>query len=368
MGRVFVWEGPAEMARRNVTGKRKSDHLALCLSEDVEFQRKRSWLEHAELIHEAVPELDWSDLDLAVRFLGRTLSLPFCIGAMTGGTAAAAGLNRGLAEVAQEKGIGLALGSQRAMLEDAAAVKSYAVRRYAPDILLLGNIGMSQAMGLKTAAVRALVEDIGADGINLHLNTAMELFQKEGDLPAGRAYRVIGRLARALGEKLIVKETGCGISRETARRLMEVGVRTVDVAGAGGTSWVRVENLRRGGKIGEAGAFEEWGIPTAASLLEVKGLGLRVIASGGLRSGLDVARAVALGAEMGSAALPVLRALKTSGRKGLCEWIDALGRDLRTAMMLAGCGTVRALQRAPLVLSGPLREWAAQRQAGRSRQ
>ena len=339
----------------------------MCLSADVEFQKKSAWLEHVELVHQAVSEVGWPEVDLTARFLGRKLSAPFFIGAMTGGTAEAGRLNRQMAEVAQAMGIGLALGSQRPMLEDARALKSYAVRKYAPDILLLGNIGMAQAMSLKIAAVSALMDDVGADGINLHLNAAMELFQKEGDLPAGGAYRVIGRLAKALGEKLIVKETGCGISRETARRLAEVGVRTVDVAGAGGTSWVRVENLRLGRKPGVGGVFEEWGIPTAASLVEVKGLKLRVIASGGLRSGLDLARAVALGAEMGSAALPVLRVLKKSGRKGLCNWIDSISDGLRTAMMLTGCRTVMELQRTPVILSGPLGEWAAQRERWRKK-
>ena len=350
---------------RAVTRRRKREHLDLCLRCGVEFEHKSPWLDHVELIHQAVPEVAWSSVDLTTRFLGRKLVAPFLIGAMTGGSAESGRLNRRLAEVAAEKGVGLALGSQRPMLEDAREAKGFAVRKWAPDILLLGNIGMAQAMRLKTGAVRKLIEDVGADGINLHLNTAMELFQKEGDLPVGGAYRIIGRLARALGKRLIVKETGCGLSRETAGRLAEVGVRSVDVAGAGGTSWVRVENLRRGDASEESRLFEEWGIPTAASLLEMKGLGLHVIASGGLRSGLDLARAMVLGAELGSAALPVLRVLHAGGKRGLCRWIDGLCDGLRTAMVLTGCRTVRELRRAPFVITGPLLEWAVQRKLWR---
>ena len=349
------------MVRRASTQQRKKEHLALCLNSDVAFQRKRAWFDHVELIHQAVPEVALSEVDVTTRFLGRTLAAPFLIGAMTGGTAEAGRINRRLAEVAAETGVGLALGSQRAMLEKPAAVKSFAVRDRAPDILLLGNIGMAQAVSMTARDVKKLMDRIGADGINLHLNTAMEMFQEEGDRPAGKAYATIARLSRALGERLVIKETGCGISRETARRLVRLGVRTVDVAGAGGTSWVRVENLRCGGAPAGLEEFEEWGIPTAASLLEMRGLKLRVIASGGLRSGLDLAKSIALGAHIGSAALPVLKVLGRGGKRELAKWIDSVIAGLRAAMVLTGCRALKELQRAPLVISGPLLEWATQR-------
>ena len=165
----------------------------------------------------------------------------------------------------------------------------------------------------------------------------------------------------------MVKETGCGISREAGRELARLGVRTVDVAGAGGTSWVRVENMRRGSTPAVLEEFEEWGIPTAASLLEVRGLKFRVIASGGVRTGLELAKGVALGAEIGSAALPVLRALGRGGTEGLSRWVDSVVAGFRTAMVLTGCRNLKSLQGAPVVVSGALLEWAKQRQLWRSR-
>lgn len=345
--------------------KRKSDHLRLCIEGDVEFRRKRTWFDCVELVHEAVPAETGSQVDTSTSFLGRTLAAPFIIGAMTGGTAQGGTINTRLAEVAQEKRIGLALGSQRAMLENAAAEKTYQVRRKAPDILLLANIGIAQAVSLSTEEVEGLIARIGADGINVHLNTAMEMSQNGGDLPVGEAWAAIARLAKALGERLIIKETGCGIARETGTRLARLGVRTIDAAGAGGTSWVRVENLRRGEPPQGLGAFEEWGIPTAASLLELQGVRARVIASGGLRTGLDLAKAIALGAEIGSAALPVLRALEQGGTKGLNAWIDSVAAGLRAAMILTGCSNLNDLRHARCVITGPLLQWISQRRRRR---
>ena len=340
---------------------RKNAHLSICRTQPVEFRSKRTGFEHVEMVHQAIPTCSPTEVDTSVRFLGRTLALPFLIGAMTGGTAEAREVNRSLATVAAEKNIGLALGSQRAMFEDPSLIDTYRVRDVAPDILLLGNIGLAQAMAMEPDQIAALMNAVGADGMCLHLNAAMEMSQQEGDDPTGNAHSVIRRLRKALGERLIVKETGCGISRETGRELARLGVRTVDVAGAGGTSWVRVENVRRGGAPAGPEELEEWGIPTAASLLEVRGLKFRVIASGGVRTGLELAKAIALGADMGSAALPLLRALGQHGGAGPGRWVDSLAKELRSVMVLAGCTNVKDLQRTPVVVSGPLLAWMEQR-------
>ena len=339
----------------------------MCAGQAVEFRRKRTWLEHVEFVHQAVPLFSVEDVDISLKFLGKTLSAPFLIGAMTGGTPAGRKINRNLAALAAEKGIGLALGSQRAMLEDARVADTFQVRDVAPDILLLGNIGLAQAMTAKAGEIVGLVTRIGADGMCLHLNVAMEMFQTGSDELAGSANMSIRRLCRALGKRLIVKETGCGLSRETGAGLARLGVRTLDVAGAGGTSWVRVENLRRGGASVGMEEFEEWGIPTAASMLEVRGLRMNIIASGGLRSGMDLARAIALGASMGSAALPVLRALNHGGIKAARQWLDSVVAGLRATMALTGCRNLKELRRAPIVISGPLLEWAMQRRLWRPR-
>ncbi len=355
------------MASRSPIKRRKQEHLDFCLRQPVEFQRKTTWLERVEFVHRAVPKVSPAEVDISTKFLGKRLEAPFIIGAMTGGTAEAERINRRLAEVAAETGVGLALGSQRAMLEQSSAEKSFRVRDIAPDILLLGNLGMAQAAEEPANVVKELMKRIDADGMNLHLNAAMELFQAGGDCVVGDVAGAMKRLARSLGKKLIVKETGCGLSRETARELVELGVGTLDVAGAGGTSWVRVENLRRGGAPDGLVEFEEWGIPTAASLIEMRGLGATVIASGGIRSGVDLAKAVALGAEIGSAALPVLRALGAGGKTGVAAWINRLASGLRTAMALTGCRNLRELRGAPVVFSGPLREWVEQRTMRRTK-
>jgi isopentenyl-diphosphate delta-isomerase len=349
------------MPKRPAIIRRKREHLDLCRTGPVEFRRTGAWFDHVRLVHQALPSFPAGALDTECTLLGRKLTAPFLIGAMTGGAREAAEINRQLARLAAARGVGLALGSQRPMLEGRGPAATYQVREIAPEALILGNIGLAQAVSHPVREIVRLVEEIGADGLCLHLNTAMELFQGGGDLPAGDGAKAVGRLAKALGERLIVKETGCGISRETAARLAALGVRTVDVAGAGGTSWVRVENLRRPEEERGPEEFEEWGIPTAASLLEMQGLKLRVIASGGVRSGLDVAKAIALGAELGSAALPVLRALDRGGLKAAERWLDGVVDELRAVMILTGARDPRALRRVPYVLGGPLQEWAAQR-------
>jgi isopentenyl-diphosphate delta-isomerase len=349
------------MSDSSAIRRRKSEHLDICRCQPVEFRRKSTWLEHVELVHQALPAFSAEELDTSVEFLGRKLSAPFLIGAMTGGTPESLTVNRHLAKLASRKGIGLALGSQRAMAADDSLAKTYQLRDLAPDILLLGNIGLSQAAVMKPGEVAGLAKRIGADGICLHLNSAMEMVQRGGDAPLRRSSAVIGSLCRALGDRLVVKETGCGLSRETASRLARLGVRTLDVAGAGGTSWVRVENLRNGSTDPALEELEEWGIPTAASLLEVRRLKVRVIASGGLRTGYDLAKSLALGATLGSAALPLLRALDRGGSAAAERWLDSVLDGLRAAMLLTGCRNLEALSAAPVVISGPLLEWAHSR-------
>jgi len=349
----------------STTPQRKIDHLRLCCEAEVEFQRKTTLLEEVELVATALPNLDPEEVDLSVDFLGRRLRAPILIGALTGGAPGCERINRDLARVAAECGIGLALGSQRAMLESPDLTYTYKVRDLAPDILLLGNIGLSQALQITPALARTLMERVGADGLCLHLNAAMELCQKDGERRFHGALEAIGRLAAELGERLIVKETGCGMSREDGLCLRQVGVVIVDVAGAGGTSWTRVERLRAGGPATPGGnVFDEWGIPTAASLLELRGIGLRLIASGGLRSGLDFAKGIALGAELSSAALPFLRAHSRGGVEEVRRYTNALISGLRMAAVLTGSRNLAALRAVPKVITGRLREWLEQRNLG----
>jgi len=305
-----------------------------------------------------LPELAFDAVDTTTELLGKTLRAPLLVTGMTGGTDEAAAINRDLARVAETLGIAFGLGSQRAMQREPGLAYTFAVREHAPTTLVLANLGAVQAAASPTAAVAQLVRAVGADALCVHLNPAQELVQPGGDRDFRGGLDAIARLVRELPVPVVVKETGCGVSRRVAERLAAVGVRTLDVSGAGGTSWVKVEALRADAaqrRLGEA--FANWGIPTAASLAGVRGLGLDVIASGGIRSGLDVAKAIALGARVAGVALPVFRAYRAGGTDGAVAFIEELMTGLRTAMVLTGTRDLRALAQTPLVLGSRLRDW-----------
>jgi isopentenyl-diphosphate delta-isomerase len=335
---------------------RKADHLRICSEMDVEFRRS-TWLEHVELVHAALAEASLDEISTETRFLGKPLRAPLMITAISGGLAAAQGLNRDLARAAQELGIAFGLGSQRPMLHDPALIDSYAVRRYAPDIPILGNIGLQQACDAEPAAVERLVSSIQADGLAVHLNPAQELSQTEGDQRFEGGFQALKALTRRMPGKVMVKETGCGISREVALGIKAAGVRTLDVAGAGGTSWPRVENLRKGADPEQRSWLDEWGIPTAASLWETAPLGLELVGSGGIRNGLDAAKCLVLGADVAGLALPVLRAYRRGGYEGTLTYLKDVIAELKTVMLLVGARDIPALQRHKPVITGQLREW-----------
>lgn len=339
-------------------GGRKREHLELCAGGEVEYRGKSTLFDDVDLVHDALPELALDEIATDVTLLGRGLRAPLLITGMTGGTAEAATINRALASVAEAHGIAFGLGSQRAMQREPALRDTFEVRAHAPTTLVLANLGVVQAAALPSAEVARLVEAVGADALCLHLNPAQELIQPGGDRDFRGALAAVARLVRDLDRPVMVKETGCGISRDVARRLRDAGVRTVDVSGAGGTSWVRVEALRGDARARERGEeFAEWGIPTAAALLGARGLGLDCIASGGIRTGIDVAKAIALGATAAGVALPVFRAYTTGGIPGAGAFVEGLVAGLRTAMLLTGARDVAALGRVPTVLGPRLRSW-----------
>jgi isopentenyl-diphosphate delta-isomerase len=237
---------------------------------------------------------------------------------------------------------------------------TYEVRAHAKNVLLLGNVGVVQARQCSSEMLAKLAHDIGADALCVHMNPAMELIQEEGDRDFRGCLETFARLARELPIPVIAKETGNGISRQTATRLRQVGIELVDVSGAGGTSWVGVEALRarpEAKAIGEA--LWDWGVPTAPSVVYAAAAGHTVIATGGIRSGLDVARAIALGASAAGIARPMLQALREGGRKGAEAFLDRVERELRAVMLLCGARTVADLQRAPRVITGELKDWLA---------
>lgn len=347
-------------------GQRKADHLALCATDEVAFRSKTSLFEQVRLVHDALPDLDAEAIDTSVELFGKSLRAPIVIAAMTGGTEEAARVNRELSSIAEERGYGFGLGSQRAMHVRAGSAKTYAVRDVAPNALLLGNLGVVQARKMTTSEVAALVKEVAADALCIHLNPAMELVQPGGDRDFRGGLDTIARLVAELGVPVVVKETGCGLSRSVGERLRNVGVRHVDVSGAGGTSWVAVETKRaeaendaKARALGEA--LWDWGIPTAASVGLVAPLGFdTVIATGGVATGMDVARAIVLGASAGGIARPALKALTSGGRAGALAFLEGVEAELRAVMLLTGSRNVAALRKAKKVIGGELRLWLDQ--------
>ena len=346
------------------TEQRKRDHLAPFRKGGVAPQDATTWLEHVRLVHQALTEvdLDVDGLDLTTEFAGKTLRAPLFITGMTGGTAEAREINSGIARVAQDLGLGFGLGSQRAMLERPDLADTYRVRDVAPDILIAGNIGIVQAAAASPVAIRALLSQVGADALCIHLNPAQELLQPEGDRRFAGTVEALGRLVETLDVPIIVKETGAGISREAAARLAALGVCWCDVAGLGGTSWPGVELLRTGTEHDpQRAAFRDWGVPTAAALVELHDTPLTLLASGGIRTGLDLAKVLVLGARVGGMAAPVIQAWFDKGEAGVRGLLEDVIQGLRMAMVLTGSQTLTELRAAPRVLLGPLREWAVQR-------
>jgi isopentenyl-diphosphate delta-isomerase len=356
-------KGYAGLRGEEATAKRKDAHLDLCATGEVEPQGNSTLLEYVRLVHCAMPEMSVDEVDLSTEFLGKRLRYPLLITGMTGGTERAGVVNRDLAVLAERNGLAFGVGSQRAMAENPQLGETFQVRHLAPTVPLLGNIGLYQAVGMGVDGVRRLAEAIGADGMALHLNAGQELTQPEGDRDFRGGYKVVEELVRAFGSRLLVKETGCGISPEVARRLVELGVRNVDVSGMGGTSWVRVEQLRATGAQAQVGAeFSSWGIPTAAAIASVRravGPDVRLVASGGLRTGLDAAKVIALGADLAGAALPLFRAQQEGGLEGAEQALGVIIAGLRQALVLTGSRTCGELRQKPRVIMGQLKDWLA---------
>ncbi|MCL2625332.1 MAG: type 2 isopentenyl-diphosphate Delta-isomerase [Cystobacterineae bacterium] len=344
------------------TARRKDDHLELCATQEVEPPTNKTLLEAVHLVHCAMPEMALEEADLSCQWFGKRLKAPLLIAGMTGGTERALAVNRALARAAQEHGIAFGLGSQRAMGEREDLASTFAVRDVAPTALLIGNIGLRQAAGLGIDRVRRLADAIGADALALHLNPAQELAQPEGDRDFRGGYKLVEMLAEAFGERLLVKETGCGISPKVAKRLVSLGIESIDVSGLGGTSWIRVEQLRHTGEGGEGlePEFAGWGIPTAAAIASVRealGPMAHLVASGGIRSGLEVAKALALGADIVGMALPFFKALNTGGEAAVAALLQRLLHTLKQTMLLCGARNVGELRRKPKVVGGELRTW-----------
>ena len=343
------------------TARRKDAHLDLCATGEVEPTENSTLFECVRLVHMAMPELSVADVDSRVELFGKTLKAPLLITGMTGGTERAGVVNHDLASLADQYGVAFGVGSQRAMSERPELTKTFEVRSVAPSALVLGNIGIVQAAKLGKDGVKRLADAIGADAMALHLNVGQELTQPEGDRDFRDGYSVVSQMVAAFGDRLIVKETGCGISPTVARRLVDLGVKAIDVSGLGGTSWVRVEQLRAKGPAEEVGAsFSSWGIPTAAAIASVRekvGDRVRLVASGGIRTGLDVVKALALGADVGGMALPLFKAQQEGGRAGAERALQAVLLGITQGLLLTGSRNVAELRKQPRIITGELKDW-----------
>ena len=355
-----------------MTSERKMSHLEICRDREVGSKEKSTHLGDVELVHNALPELDFEDMDLSVRVFGKTISVPVVISAMTGGHPETKKINENLAKAAKNLGIGMCVGSQRAAIENPKLEDSFrVVRKVSSEILVVANMGAAQLLSPKVVdyAERA-IEMIDADALAVHLNPLQELVQPGGDTRYKGVLSGLSKLAASVKRPIIVKETGCGISREVAERLVGAGVSAIDVAGAGGTSWAAVEyyNAKLQGDSMKANVAEtlwDWGIPTAMSLCEVSSLGskVKIIASGGIGSGLDMAKSIALGADLVGVARPLLIPAFTSP-KAVEAKLNRMIRELRVASLLTGSRTVKELKTAPVVLKGELLNWVTQRGLG----
>lgn len=336
------------------TEERKLDHLRIVLGEDVNAKGVGSGFEHLRFRHRALPELDLREIDTTLSLFGKRLRAPLLISSMTGGAERAEQINLDLAAAAEALGVAMGVGSQRAALHQDGLARTYQVRRVAPTAVLLANLGAVQLnYGYGVDECRRAVEMIEADALILHLNALQEAVQPEGNTNFKGLLAKIAVVCREVGVPVVVKEVGNGIGAEDARRLIEAGVSAIDVAGAGGTSWSEVERYRQTGARGKrvAAVFAGWGVPTAQALAEVRAAlpDVVLIGSGGVRSGLDVAKAIALGADLaGSAAPHLFAAVEGAGVDTVSEGLQAFVDELRITMFLAGAGDLAALRRTPL--------------------
>jgi len=321
----------------SIIEKRKREHIERAMENNTQYNKKTGF-ESIELIHNALPEIDFKDVETKLKFLGKEINAPIMIEAMTGGFDGAKKINKKLAEAAEKYNIPFGLGSQRAMLENKKDV-SYKVRDVAPTAVIIGNIGAIQLKKYETKDIESLVSKIELDGFAIHLNPLQEIIQSEGDRNFSGLLKGIEKICSNLSVPIIVKETGAGINKEVAKKLKGVGVKYIDVAGAGGTSWSKIEYFRGNGIEG----FGEWGIPTVKSIEECKGI-LPLIASGGIRNGIDIAKSLALGAELGGAALPFLIACKNNKTNKLNELIELWINQLKIAMFLTGSKNIKEIK------------------------
>ncbi len=350
---------------------RKDEHIFLVSTEDVECH-DTTWLEYVKLVHNTLPELNLDDINVSCEFLGKSIMAPIFIGAMTGGTELTKKINVSLAKSAQKYRIPMMVGSQRVILKHPETKSSFsAVRECAPDVPIIANIGIAQvATSDNFDYIDEIIENIKADAVAIHLNVIQEVIQPEGDKIFSGGLKKIKSLKDQIKVPIVIKETGCGISKEVAQKLFEIGINVIDVSGVGGTSWIGVEYFRAKkhgvkSKMDFGKLFWDWGIPTAASIIEVRSAvkdfqDISIIGSGGIRNGIDVAKALRIGANFVALARPFLM-VALEGQTSIEKFIEHIVGELKIAMLLTGSRDIEELKKASLVIGSSLKNWMEER-------
>jgi len=346
-------ESMLNMSTKQANGKRKEEQLHISLHQCVNGKEISTGLEAYQFVHQALPEINLAEVNLSTHLFGKTLRAPLVISSMVGGIEAARRLNQNLAQAAQALGLAMGVGSQRCFIDNPETAPTYQVRQVAPDILLFANLGAVQLNnGYGVDECRRAVEMVGADALILHLNPLQEALQPEGNTNFAGLLSRIEQVCRALPVPVIVKEVGCGIAENIARKLADAGVSGIDVAGAGGTSWSEVERHRSATELDSniAATFASWGISTAESIQMARrgAPGLTLIASGGIRNGLDVAKAIALGADAAGMAIPLLKAANISAESVISVLREVI-EELRIAMFCVGASSLKELKGSPFL-------------------
>ena len=345
------------------TESRKLEHIRICLERQVESHIPTGFND-ITLIHNAAPELNLEEINVKCTFLGHQLQAPVMVTAMTGGHPEALPINQHIAEAIENLGLAMGVGSQRAAIEDPALADSFSItRKTAPTAFLIGNIGAPQlALGYGTKEAQTAIEMLKADALAIHFNAAQEAVQPEGEATYSGVLQVLRRLTKEIPTPIIAKETGAGLNRDSAQLLINSGVKAIDVAGLGGTSWPAVEVERAKDKDAMKATlgrwFTDWGVPTAIATYEVTQIAgnIPVIASGGVRTGVDIAKAIALGAQIGGVALPVLApAMIDAG--SVQHYLETVIQGLKATMFLVGASTLEELRKVPLIINGMTRNW-----------
>ncbi|MFX1319022.1 MAG: type 2 isopentenyl-diphosphate Delta-isomerase [Promethearchaeota archaeon] len=351
-------------AKDNLTEDRKLDHIRICLESEVESSIPTGF-DDITLVHNAVPELNLDDVDIRTTFLGHKLQAPLMVTAMTGGHQEALAINKHIAQAVESLGLAMGVGSQRAAVEDASLTDSFTVtREHAPTAFLVGNIGAPQlSLGWGVEEAQTAIDMIHANALAIHFNAAQEAVQPEGEATFAGVLSSIKKLTTKLSTPLIAKETGAGLNQSSAKALMAAGVKALDVAGLGGTSWPKVEAKRAKPEDAMKATlgrwFTDWGIPTAVATFEVAHhvkKRIPIIASGGIRTGIDIAKAIAIGADLAGVALPVLSSAIIDAQ-AVQLFLASLIHGLKAAMFLVGASNLKELAQAPLVITGRTREW-----------